>query len=115
MSSIGPGNIGAVNIASSLAGTQKNNASQTNSAKAESASRQFNVDLANFSEKAQDVGQTDLTPDRDADGHEALGHHAEPPPEETTPEEESAQQQTSPQKIPRGEDFETGRVLDLEA
>jgi len=67
MSVIGPGNIGALSIASSFAGAQRTESS-TDRDKAEAAAKKFHVDQNSLSSQADDVAEADLSADRDPDG-----------------------------------------------
>jgi|GEM_PF-5899392 len=71
MSAIGSGNLGAVNLAGSLAGAQRTN-SESDRVKEEAAKRNFQIDQKAMSANSlEDVGQTDQATDRDADGRMA--------------------------------------------
>ncbi len=68
MSTIGPGNIGALNLAGSLAGAQRSDAS-TDRNKAESAAQKFQVDQKTLTARSLgDVSEADLSSERDPDG-----------------------------------------------
>ena len=115
MSTFGVGNIGSVNLASSVAGTQKNNALK-NEARAEAAGRDFKTDLDSLTIKQSgDVGEAELSSDRDVDGR-LLGGHDDSEEQETT-EEESASSNGSTSSHPRSVDpnHELGSHLDLDA
>ncbi|MAT14856.1 MAG: hypothetical protein CMJ46_06245 [Planctomyces sp.] len=115
MSSIGSGNIGAFNLAGSIAGTQKTAGSQTNDNKAEAAAQKFQLDQKALSEKTQDVAEADLSPDRDADGRN--DYHDSTPHDELELSQQSEEEKTQPASKPdrAALDLDTGRVLDLEA
>ncbi|MCH9656678.1 MAG: hypothetical protein K0U86_22700 [Planctomycetes bacterium] len=71
MSSINPG---AVNLSSSFAGAQRSDAS-ADKQKAEAAQQNMSIDKKTMTEhQLQDVGDTDKSGDRDADGRMPFGH-----------------------------------------
>ncbi len=115
MSSIGPGNIGAFNLVGSFAGAQRADA-DADRAKAESADRKFQVDQREFSAHSlDDVTETELSSDRDADGRQLYSDVAGQPDAEhgELPDEDSTH---SAGKGVRTDAFgERGRLLDLEA
>jgi len=72
MTAMGPGHLGAVNLAGSVSGTQRNTA-ETDRAKAGAAERNLQADLKALSAKSMgDIGETDQSADRDADGRRML-------------------------------------------
>ena len=78
MSAIGPGSIGALNIAGSFAGSQRSSETQTDRAKAESADQKFQIDQKAMSAHSLgDVAETDLSAERDPDGRMPYGELAE--------------------------------------
>ena len=69
MSTIGSG-IGAASLASSAAGAQQNR-TDTNQVKAAAADQTFRIGQQEMTSRSLDsVGQSDVTPDRDADGRQ---------------------------------------------
>ena len=117
MSSIGSGNIGALNLAGSLAGTQKSSGTQTNDNKAEAAAQKFQLDQKALSEKTQDVAEADLSPDRDADGrsdyHDSAPHDELELSQIKPDEDQEQSKHRKPNRLALESD--TGQVLDLEA
>jgi hypothetical protein len=108
MSTIGPGSIGALNIAGSFAGAQRTE-SQADGAKAAAAQRKFQVDQNAMSAHAlEDVGEADLTSERDPDGRLPYGAGRR---------SEQGDDDDSQQTAPRPQDAfgERGATLDLEA
>src|SRR5262245_20614476 len=68
MSAIGSGSIGVFNIAGSIAGAQRNNAT-ANEARAEAAEKSFQLDAATLTAQANgDISEPELSSERDADG-----------------------------------------------
>ena len=68
MSAIGPGNIGALNLAGSAAGAQRAEA-DTNQNRADAAGRKFQIDQKKLSSQSlDDVAETELSSERDPDG-----------------------------------------------
>lgn len=110
MSSINPD---AVNIVSSFAGAQKNDAGEDKQ-KAEAAQRNMAIDQKAITDKQlHDVGDADKAGDRDADGRMPLGHDEE---EESGAQAESKEQEPE-EEHPRAPDAEgtLGTHLDLDA
>lgn len=109
MSVIGPGNIGALNIAGSFAGAQKTEAAEDRN-KAESADRRGEADqLALTAQTLDDVGEADLTPERDPDGR--LPYSAS-----TSDSQLDEDEPTKGEPVGAPDAFgERGNVLDLEA
>lgn len=110
MSTIGPGNIGALNLAGSFAGAQRSDA-HTDRNKADSALQKFKVDQqAMAAHSADDVAEADLSHERDADGR--LPYGRTPRPDHL--DEDSDERRNEWQ---RGADAfgDCGRSLDLEA
>ncbi|HID22971.1 MAG TPA: hypothetical protein EYP14_11305 [Planctomycetaceae bacterium] len=108
MSAIGPGTLGALNVAGSAAGAQHSQA-HVDRTREESAQRTFQVDQQLLSSRdVDDVAETLLSRDRDADGRLPY----EPPAEGSAEDEE-----TTPPSSKRSPDAfgERGRALDLEA
>ena len=111
MSAIGPGSIGALNLAGSLAGSQRNGA-EADRIKSDAAERKFQIDQREMSAHSlDDVSETGLSADRDADGRQL--HGESPEQGQTTDEMPSRPAKT----LRRGQDAlgERGRLLDLEA
>lgn len=114
MSSIGSNNVGAFNLAGSIAGTQKNKSSQVNESKAEAAVQKFQLDQKTLAERATDVAATDMSSDRDADGRSDL--YAPEAHDELVIEEEVVKEEEGSSKPDRKEaGLDTGQILDLEA
>lgn len=68
MSILGPGNIGALNLAGSIAGTQRNGAAADRE-KEVAADRNNQINQqAQAAHNHEDIAETDLNADRDADG-----------------------------------------------
>ncbi len=87
MSSIGATNFPAISIASSVAGGQQARPGK-DSAKAAAASQDFRSNLqAKEARAVEDVGETTLETDRDADGY-YLPDHPENENREQTPEQQ---------------------------
>ena len=108
MSAIGPGTLGALNVAGSVAGAQQPQA-HTDRAREESAQRAFQIDQQLLSSRdVDDVAETVLSRDRDADGR--LPYE---PSSQSSPGDEEAE----PKSSKRSPDAfgERGRALDLEA
>ena len=110
MSAIGPGSIGALNLAGSIAGVQRNNGDK-DAAKAQAADKQFQIDQKTMSSKGMDdVAEADLNSDRDTDGRE---------PYDDVPQHEERAEDESPSAGVRrpslDADGERGASLDLQA
>ena len=109
MSAIGGGSIGALNLAGSVAGAQRNQATADQS-RAEASGKAFQVDAARMSAQLNgDVSEPELSSDRDADGRlpyeEAAGH----------PEREPDQPEGEPVRRSADATGVLGNALDLEA
>jgi len=108
MSTIGPGSIGAMNLAGSFAGAQRSDA-HTDRNKANAAEQKFAIDQrAMAAHSSDDVAEADLSHERDADGRQ---------PYRRTPDaqgDDSDERQEQPQHGPDAFE-ERGRSLDLEA
>lgn len=105
---IGPGSLGAINLAGSVAGSQRN-AADADRVKERSAERNVQSDLKALAAKSlDDVGQADESHDRDADGRTPFGGNESPP----TDVDESGR----PSNHHRAGDPDgvCGRLLDLE-
>lgn len=111
MSSIGPASFGAINLAGSLAGAQRNSA-DTDQVKEGAAERKLQSDLKALAARSiGDVGEADQSGDRDADGR--LPWQLDDP-HETTSENEPA----NPHRLndrAGDPDGSRGLHLDLEA
>lgn len=109
MSSINPG---AVNLASSFAGAQRSDAS-ADKQKAEAAQQNMAIDKKTMTDhQLHDVGNSDKSGDRDADGRIPLGHdEAE---EQDAESEDQTLEEDLSARIPDAEG-EVGTHLDLDA
>jgi len=117
MSAIGPGNLGAVNLAGSLAGAQRTNA-ESDRVKEQASQRDSQINRKAMSANSlEDVGQTDHTADRDADGRMAYAYDEEDLENRADDEETEPQAESTLQKNRRSEDVfgEKGTSLDIEA
>ncbi len=113
MSSIGAANFPAVSIASSVAGGQQARPGQ-DSAKAAAASQDFRSNLqAKESRAVEDVGETTLETDRDADGF-YLPDQPEGEQEQNSSQEQEKQLQTRSHRSV-DPDHMIGTHLDLDA
>ena len=115
MSAIGPGSLGAINMAGSLAGSQRNTG-EADGLKQRSSERSFQIERkAAAAHSLEDVGETDSTPDRDADGRQPFAN-ADDETTETETAISTATSQSPPGKH-RSTDAleERGNVLDLDA
>ena len=116
MSVLGTGGLGAVNLAGSLAGAQRN-AGAAGQISQQAAERNAEIGRnAAAVRTLEDVGETNSTPDRDADGRLAYGHAED----ELDPEQDetgSTASAVSSRREHRGEDAfgDRGRSLDLDA
>lgn len=109
MSAIGPGTLGALNVAGSVAGAQQPQA-HADRAREESAQRTFQIDQQLLSSRdVDDVSETALSRDRDADGRMPY----EPPTGQPAAEDDD--RDSKPPKRSRDAFGERGRALDLEA
>jgi len=114
MSTIGSG-IGAAPLASSAAGAQQNR-TDANHVKAAAAEQAFRIGQQEMTSRSLDsVGQSDVTPDRDADGRQGYDHPADSGSEdefEANPEDSGL-----PQPAAHATDVFgiLGQTLDLEA
>jgi len=110
MSSIGPGNIGALNIAGSFAGAQRTEA-ETNRSKAEAATQRGQVDPKSMSTEAvDDVAEADLSEERDPDGRMSYGGSWTSDDSPDTSRDQTKQPDAVPDAF-----GERGNSLDLEA
>ena len=119
MSVIGPGNLGALNIAGSLAGSgaQKTNATDGElKQNAANRSAQINRD-ATTAHATEDVGETESAPERDADGRLPFGDVEQDESVESTNDPQSEAGQSKNGTTRRSVDAfgERGSVLDLDA
>ena len=109
MSSIGSANVGALNLAGSLAGTQRSEA-DADRVKADSADRKFQIDQQSLSARGMDdVAETDLSTDRDADGRLPYGQMSNPEDAVQSDGEHSSEHRN------RDASGERGIALDLQA
>ena len=113
MSVIGPGSLGAFNLAGSVAGSQRNNSGEDR-VKETSSDRKFQADQRTMSANSlEDVSETDLLSERDPDGrlpYSAFEH------EEQDSLELSTTDQSSRQSRRNSDAFgERGISLDVEA
>jgi len=108
MSGIGPSNIGALNIAGLIAGSQRTNAGDDR-IKADAANQKFKVDQKTLTSQSLDVAEADLSADRDPDGRLPYGEPPQP--------DETADGTAHPHSHPQTSDpsGERGNALDLEA
>jgi len=83
MSILGPANLGMLNLAGSVAGAQRTSAAEADRTREAAAERSFQIDQKTMSARSlSDVGETDLSPERDADGRLPYGGGpSEPQPE----------------------------------
>ncbi len=108
MSTIGPGPLGPVNLAGSVAGTQQS-PSQADRATHEASQRNFQIDQRVISARdLDDVAETVLSRDRDADGR--LPYEPERNPAETSEPEGPQRSQRAPDAL-----GERGTRIDFEA
>lgn len=116
MSIIGSGGISGFNLASSVAGAQRNSAAE-GEMKQTAADRKAQIDRNEAATHVhEDVGETETTPDRDVDGRMPYGYDEEEFAE--TPDEPSGDSETSQHAADCrcGDAFgERGASLDLEA
>ena len=116
MSAIGPGTLGALNLAGSLAGAQQSHA-HTDRSKETGTQRAFQIDREVMSSHdLDDVAETDLSRDRDADGRMSYGRtpHEETDEGSTETEDTGREQGQKPLRTPDAFG-ERGLTLDLEA
>jgi hypothetical protein len=110
MSAIGGGSIGVLNLAGSIAGSQRNNAT-ADQARSEAAEKSFQADVARMAAKAHgDVSDPDFSSDRDADGR--MPYH-----ETQRQGESSADEVAVPVTCGRSIDLDgaLGNAIDLQA
>lgn len=113
MSAIGPASFNAINLAGSVAGSQQNNASEDR-VKEAGADRKFQLDQkAMATSSTEDVAETDLETDRDADGRQLYDFDEH----EASQEHESIEDNHPGRKRVRTPDAfeERGLSLDIEA
>ncbi len=114
MSTIGPGSIGALNLAGSFAGAQRTEADADRTKEA-AAGRKFKIDQQAMSaHESDDVAETDLSADRDADGHYLPGERAD---QQTTDDRaaDAAKQHADRMRRAADANGERGTALDLDA
>jgi hypothetical protein len=114
MSVIGSGSLGSFNLAGSVAGSQRNNAGEDR-VKETSADRKFQADQRTLSASSlEDVSETDLLSERDADGR--LLYSPEESEEQESLEISTSDQSSSRQSHRNSDAFgERGISLDIEA
>lgn len=115
MSSIGPGSLGAINLAGSLAGAQRNTG-DADRLKQSAAQRNASVDLnEKAAQSIQGIGETDESADRDADGRSPYDFVDGD--EHSASDSEDPSRTTTPPARLRAEDVDGNRGvhLDLEA
>lgn len=120
MSVLGPGNLGSLGIASSIAGAQNTNSGQVDELKKQSAERSAQIDRKAAAVKSlEDVDAAESSSDRDADGRMPFGaalHDESSTQNDATddPENSATEKQQHPRRSadPSGE---RGHSLDLDA
>ena len=116
MSVIGPGNLGAINLAGSLAGAQQNQAAEAGQARQTASQRAGAADLKEMTSKALDgVDAADQSAERDADGRMPYAGTGD---DQTAEQADTVRpQQPGSARGPRAKDAtgDRGRTLDLEA
>jgi len=117
MSVIGPANLGAINLAGSIAGGTRTSAGETDRLKEAASQRNGAADLKALAAKSlDDVAQADHTADRDADGRMPLGFsEGESPSEPADFEGEDLPRDRRKRRRPSDAEGVRGRRLDLEA
>ena len=113
MSVLGPGSLGSLNLASSVAGSQRNNSAEDR-LKETSSDRKFQTDQRTLSVKSlQDVSETDLHSERDPDGR--LLYSSEEQEEQEAPESFTTDQSSRQSRRNSDAFSERGISLDVEA
>lgn len=118
MSFIGPGSIGALNVAGSFAGAQRSSAAAQDELKQNAADRKAQIDRAeSAAHSTEDVGETETSPDRDADGRMPFGYFDEGEQQDGSEQSPGAQHDSHVAANRRATDAfgERGGSLDLEA
>jgi hypothetical protein len=117
MSVIGPGTLGAINLAGSIAGGTRTSAGETDRLRESSSQRDAEANLqALAAQSLDDVAQADQTADRDADGRMPLGFADRESPAEPAEFEDDDLPRGMRQRIrPKDAEGVRGRRLDLEA
>lgn len=116
MSVIGPANLGAINLAGSVAGAQQTSADEADQAKQTSAQRDAAANLKAMASKALDgVDAADESAERDADGRMPYGGDDNDASQPATTE--APRRRPSRSRAPRPKDAfgELGGTLDVEA
>lgn len=114
MSIIGPGSLGAINLAGSVAGAQRNSA-DADRVQEGAAERKLNSDLQALAAKSlDDVGQADESHDRDADGRLPFGYGERAPSADEDEFDPAASSPLSSRPPARDADGIRGRLLDVE-
>ncbi|GAB4154067.1 MAG: hypothetical protein Tsb009_30590 [Planctomycetaceae bacterium] len=112
---MGPGNISSLNLASSLAGSQRNTAA-SDEIKQQASERKFQIDRdAATAHSLEDVGETETNPERDADGRMPMGYDDIPPDVEAHDEQEQDSEEKTLHRRSVDATGERGRLLDVEA
>lgn len=115
MSTIGPGNLGNINLAGSIAGAQRGDVSDER-ARAEAADRKSEQQIRDrHVTAAEDVSDPELSEDRDADGYLAYGGHDAPVDEESVSAEADETTDAAPKRASHDESGTLGKSLDLDA
>ena len=111
MSTIGAGSIGVLNLAGSLAGAQRNNAT-ADQARGDAAEKSFQIDKARLTAQSMgDISDPELSSDRDADGR--LPYDAPRRPDALAEEGVDAMKKAPISVIDLS--GERGRMLDIQA
>ena len=113
MSTIGSVSVGAMNIAGSVSGAQKPEADSSQT-KAEAAAQKFQLDRQSMSaSNLDDVSQTELSSERDADGRQAWDFSGEPNDADAQRQDAGQSAQNSRRSVDAT--GELGQRLDLDA
>lgn len=116
MSIIGPGSLGAINLAGSVAGAQRNAAAESGQLRETAGQRQSQADLKALASKSlDDVGETDQSTDRDADGRMPFDDGGYPHDIAKTTDDSHEAKQRSVGHLAPDADGTRGGLLDLEA
>jgi hypothetical protein len=114
MSVIGPGSLGAINLAGSVAGAVQPSAAEADRAKTSAAQRNAAADVqALASRSLEGVGQADESADRDADGRMPLGY-SDAESDDSVEEDDPGQGRNNRLRVADA-DGVRGRRLDLDA
>ena len=113
MSSVGPFNPAGFNLAGSLAGAQRTSGDKDQTAAERAAQKQQAEQTANAE---KDVSETDMSPDRDADGRQDFSSGGSAGDEQDSTDEISAPGSDTLPDTPAPDAFgERGNSLDLNA